>query len=94
MFTVVAAAINAFLSTCPRWQSMAAAGCRAEYPAVKRALLWAITELGTITCDTVEVIRGAVALQTLSNGAVPLYGCRGPHGHWLAGGGAVTLRVQ
>lgn len=46
---------------------------RAEYPPVKRALLWAIAELGIITCDMVEVIGGAVALQTLTNGAVPLY---------------------
>ncbi|GAB4815567.1 hypothetical protein N2152v2_002613 [Parachlorella kessleri] len=47
--------------------------CRLEYPRYKRITLWAIGELGIITCDMVEVIGGAVAFQTLTNGAIPLY---------------------
>ena len=47
--------------------------CRAEYPAFPRILLWAIAELGIIAVDMIEVIGGATALRTLSNGSIPLW---------------------
>lgn len=46
---------------------------RENYPIFPRMVLWVLVELGVIACDMIEVIGGAVALNTLSNGAVPLW---------------------
>ena len=47
--------------------------CRHQYPPFPRIVLWAITELGIIAVDMIEVVGGATALRTLSNGAIPLW---------------------
>lgn len=46
---------------------------REAYPRPARLTLWLLTELGIIACDMIEVIGGAVALNTLSSGAIPLW---------------------
>ena len=48
--------------------------CRAEYPAFPRYVLWIAAELGVIASDMIEVVGGAVALNTISSGAIPLWG--------------------
>eukprot|EP01063_Lacrimia_lanifica_P012839 TRINITY_DN19540_c0_g1_i1.p1 TRINITY_DN19540_c0_g1~~TRINITY_DN19540_c0_g1_i1.p1 ORF type:complete len:553 (+),score=182.26 TRINITY_DN19540_c0_g1_i1:64-1722(+) len=47
--------------------------CRAEFPPVVRYTLWAMAEIAIICVDCQEVIGTAVAVQILSNGAVPLW---------------------
>ncbi|KDD76936.1 natural resistance-associated macrophage protein [Helicosporidium sp. ATCC 50920] len=47
--------------------------CREEYPPGVRYALWVIVECGVIACDMIEVIGGAIALTTLSSGAIPLW---------------------
>lgn len=47
--------------------------CRTHLPVFPRLALWATTELGIVATDMIEVIGGAVALRTLSSGAVPLW---------------------
>ena len=64
--------------------------CRTEYPPFPRYTLWAATELGIVACDMIEVVGGAAAIWTLSNGAVPLWG-----GVLLtAGAGLATLSLE
>ena len=46
---------------------------RDEYPRGARTVLWLLAEAGVIACDMIEVIGGAVALNTLSVGAIPLW---------------------
>lgn len=46
---------------------------RDEYPRSARIILWVLAELGVIACDMIEVIGGAVALNTLSADAIPLW---------------------
>jgi natural resistance-associated macrophage protein len=47
--------------------------CRTHLPVFPRLALWAATELAIIATDMIEVIGGAVALRTLSSGAIPLW---------------------
>jgi len=47
--------------------------CRAVYPAAPRVLLWLMTEVAIIGSDIQEVIGSAIAIQLLSNGAIPLW---------------------
>jgi natural resistance-associated macrophage protein 2 len=47
--------------------------CRAVYPLVPRTILWLMMEIAIIGSDIQEVIGSAIAIQLLSNGAVPLW---------------------
>ncbi|XVE55810.1 hypothetical protein DITRI_Ditri03aG0187000 [Diplodiscus trichospermus] len=47
--------------------------CREEYPTWARFLLWFMAELALIGADIQEVIGSAIAIQILSNGALPLW---------------------
>ncbi|KAB2082725.1 hypothetical protein ERO13_A05G207200v2 [Gossypium hirsutum] len=47
--------------------------CREEYPTWARLVLWFMAELALIGADIQEVIGSAIAIQILSNGALPLW---------------------
>lgn len=47
--------------------------CREEYPTWARLVLWVMAELALIGADIQEVIGSAIAIQILSNGAIPLW---------------------
>ncbi|XVE87044.1 hypothetical protein DITRI_Ditri18aG0084300 [Diplodiscus trichospermus] len=47
--------------------------CREEYPTWATMVLWVMTELALIGADIQEVIGSAIAINILSNGAVPLW---------------------
>ncbi|XVE94986.1 hypothetical protein REPUB_Repub02eG0057700 [Reevesia pubescens] len=47
--------------------------CREEYPTWARFVLWFMAELALIGADIQEVIGSAIAIQILSNGALPLW---------------------
>jgi len=46
---------------------------RTEYPIFARIALWAVSELGIIAVDMIEVMGGAVALEGLRSGKIPLW---------------------
>lgn len=46
---------------------------RQEYAHPRRALLWILVEIAIITTDMLEVIGGASAFSTLSNGKIPMW---------------------
>lgn len=46
---------------------------RTEFPLFARIALWVVSELGIIAVDMIEVMGGAVGLQALSSGGVPLW---------------------
>ncbi|XP_032801751.2 natural resistance-associated macrophage protein 2-like isoform X2 [Petromyzon marinus] len=48
--------------------------CNRNYPKIPRIILWLMVELAIIGSDMQEVIGSAIAINLLSNGAVPLYG--------------------
>ncbi|XP_022768691.1 metal transporter Nramp2 [Durio zibethinus] len=47
--------------------------CREEYPTWARFMLWFMAELALVGADIQEVIGSAIAIQILSNGALPLW---------------------
>lgn len=47
--------------------------CRNIYPVYPRIMLWLMTEVAIIGSDIQEVIGSAIAIQLLSNGALPLW---------------------
>ncbi|MBA0837039.1 hypothetical protein Goarm_009224 [Gossypium armourianum] len=47
--------------------------CREEYPTWARLVLWFMAELALIGADIQEVIGSAIAIQILTNGALPLW---------------------
>jgi natural resistance-associated macrophage protein 2 len=47
--------------------------CRAIYPRVPAVVLWIMIEIALIGSDIQEVIGSAIAIQLLSNGAIPLW---------------------
>lgn len=47
--------------------------CRERYKPFPRYTLWIVIELGILAVDILETISGAVAFNTLSNGAIPLW---------------------
>eukprot|EP00892_Ulva_mutabilis_P003688 jgi/Ulvmu1/1691/UM116_0002.1 len=47
--------------------------CRNVYPMFPRIVLWLMTEVAIIGSDIQEVIGSAIAIQLLSNGALPLW---------------------